>query len=366
MGGTFEPELINTGVLRDTIFQLIINEVGRSSPKAYLLVLLTALLVAGGLLIFRSCLSQKLRRCLTAAVPQDGPEPGLLAEGVDASAGWLSLFIIYWAWSFLHLSAPVQTLIHGVFALAFTLAGVRFFSVGANLLLHRLVSSQAARRGAQAIMPVLRILIWCLGLIYLLDALGFEVGNLIAGMGIVGLAIGLASKAILEDFFSYLVILMDKPFAIGDLVEVGEVVGRVEHIGLKTTRIRTVGGDVKIVPNAELTSQHVGNYDPEAIEEHSFTFGVSYLTPLELLRRVPGMIRDSARDIEGISDVRAHFVEFGDQSLVFLVAFNLVEKNSALLLNAKEKLHFDMFDRFAREGVALAGMTAAREFRGHR
>ncbi|NEP17562.1 MAG: mechanosensitive ion channel, partial [Leptolyngbya sp. SIO4C1] len=103
-----------------------------------------------------------------------------------------------------------------------------------------------------AIIPAVKVVVWAIGLVFLLDNLGFDISAVVAGLGIGGVAVALASQGVLQDLFSYFAILFDRPFEIGDFIIVGDFVGTVEHVGIKTTHMRSLSGEQLILANTDL------------------------------------------------------------------------------------------------------------------
>lgn len=130
---------------------------------------------------------------------------------------------------------------------------------GINNYVERTRSAEEKNR-IRPLVAVLNLVIWVVGILFLLDNLGFEISTIVAGLGISGIAVALAAQAVLGDLFSYFVIFMDRPFEIGDFVIFGDVLGTIEKIGVKTTRLRSLGGEEIIISNADLTSTRVRNY----------------------------------------------------------------------------------------------------------
>jgi small-conductance mechanosensitive channel len=139
-------------------------------------------------------------------------------------------------------------------------------------------------------LPAIRIVVWAIGLVFLLDNLGFQISAVLTSLGIGGVAIGLASQGLFEDVFSYFAILLDSPFEIGDFLMIDDFAGTVEHIGVKTTRIRSLDGEQVIFSNKALTSSRIQNYKRMYRRRIAFQIGVTYDTPLEKLRQIPPMV----------------------------------------------------------------------------
>ncbi|HDQ25912.1 MAG TPA: mechanosensitive ion channel family protein, partial [bacterium] len=133
---------------------------------------------------------------------------------------------------------------------------------------------------------ILKAAIWVVGIIFLFDNLGYKVSTIVAGLGIGGIAVALAAQAILGDLFSYMSILFDRPFETGDFIIVGDSMGTVENIGIKTTRIRSLGGEELIFSNSDLTNSRVRNYKRMFNRRVVFSIGIVYGTPKEKLEKI--------------------------------------------------------------------------------
>ena len=133
-------------------------------------------------------------------------------------------------------------------------------------------------RTMKGLFPAINIFVWIIGLLFLMDNLGFNISGLIAGLGIGGLAVAMAAQAILGDLFSYFSILLDRPFELDDFIIIGDYMGTIEHIGIKTTRIRSLGGEQLIFSNSDLTSSRVRNYKRMQQRRIVFNFGITYGT----------------------------------------------------------------------------------------
>ena len=171
---------------------------------------------------------------------------------------------LYLAVNTLNYNPKVEKIIRQGSVIIATLYGLKVMTSA----LHFIIKAYLKKRGEsdtrqkeiRGITTLLNILIWVLGLVFLLDNLGFNVSAVIAGLGIGGIAIALAAQAVLGDLFSYFVIFFDRPFEIGDFIIVGDKVGAVEYIGIKTTRIRALGGEQLVFSNKDLTNSRIHNY----------------------------------------------------------------------------------------------------------
>lgn len=210
---------------------------------------------------------------------------------------------------------------------------------------------------ANLIKLVARILLWSLGLLFVLGNLGIEVTTLIAGLGIGGVAVAFALQGILSDLFASFSIYFDKPFRIGDFIIVGEDMGVVEKIGIKSTRLRTLQGEELVISNNELVNARVHNFKKMRERRIVSTFGITYDTPHEKVRKVDGIVMDIFAKLEGARLDRVHFHEFGDSALEFEMVFFITSSNYAQYMDIRQDFNFQLMERFAAEGIQFAYPT---------
>jgi small-conductance mechanosensitive channel len=201
------------------------------------------------------------------------------------------------------------------------------------------------------------LLISIVALLALDNIPGVEVSTLIASLGITGIAVALAVQNILADLFASLSIVLDKPFVIGDVITVGDYTGTVEHIGLKTTRVRSITGEELVFSNDDLLDSRIRNYKSLARRLVLFSFGVTCQTPHEKLRRIPAMIREIVETQEHADFGRAHFKEIGESSLDFEVVYHVTDPNYRMHMDIKQAINLAIHERFQDEGIELAYPT---------
>jgi small-conductance mechanosensitive channel len=240
------------------------------------------------------------------------------------------------------------------FVLRIATAAVKYFIFSA---LQQKEDSDARKKQARGLILILNITIWVLGFIFLLDNLGYNIGTLIAGLGIGGIAIALAAQTILGDLFSYFVIFFDKPFEIGDFIALDDKTGTVEHIGLKTTRIRTLSGEELICSNKDLTDSRLHNYGRMQKRRVLFKIGVVYQTSSEKLKQISVMVKDIIESQEGVEFDRGHFMGFGDSSLNFEFVYYVLKPDYAVFMNKQQQVLLDIFEEFENENIDFAYPT---------
>ncbi len=215
----------------------------------------------------------------------------------------------------------------------------------------------ALERSLKGLLNVAKLLIWGLAITFFLDNLGFKISAVIAGLGIGGVAIALAAQAILGDLFSYFSILFDRPFEVGDFIIVGEYLGTIEHIGIKTTRIRSLGGEQLIFSNTDLTNSRLRNYKRMEKRRVVFKIGVTYQTPLAKLEKIPGIIERIIKNARDTAFDRAHFSSYGDFSLIFEVVYYVLSANYNKYMDTQQEINLAIKKEFEKEGIEFAYPT---------
>lgn len=202
-----------------------------------------------------------------------------------------------------------------------------------------------------------RVAMWIVLLLLALDNAGVDITALITGLGVGGVAVALATQNVLGDVFASVSILLDKPFVPGDFIVVGDFMGTVEHIGIKTTRVRSLTGEQIIFSNADLLQSRVRNYKRMADRRVLLRLGVVYQTPCDQLERIPGLLRQIVEAQEGVRFDRAHFASFGDFALTFEVVFYVLSPDYNRYMDIQQRVHMAVFRRFEQEGIAFAYPT---------
>jgi len=204
---------------------------------------------------------------------------------------------------------------------------------------------------------IARVTLWSVLLLMILENLGFNITSLVASLGIGGVAVALASQNILGDIFASVVIAMDKPFVLGDFLIVGDALGTVEYIGLKTTRLRSLGGEQIVFSNAELLKYRIHNYKRMYERRVVFGFGVTYQTPLAQLEAIPSKLKEIVTAQQKTRFDRAHFKEFGDSSLNFEVVYFVQDPDFNLYMDIQQTINLALMRYFERERIDFAYPT---------
>lgn len=217
--------------------------------------------------------------------------------------------------------------------------------------------SESREKQAKGLIVILTVSIWILGFIFLLDNLGYNIGTLIAGLGIGGIAVALAAQNILGDLFSYFVIFFDKPFEIGDFISIDDQSGAVEYIGLKTTRIRALGDDQIVCSNKDLTNSRLHNYGRMQKRRVVFKIRVVYQLSAQQLKEIPALVKDIIESHDKIQFDRGHFIELGKSSLDFEFVYYLLTTDYSVFMNTQQEILLSVFEAFEKEKIEFAYPT---------
>lgn len=234
---------------------------------------------------------------------------------------------------------------------------IMFVGYGFKMYLTRSGQDAALERSLHGILAVVKILVWGGVVIFFLDNLGFKISAVIAGLGIGGVAVALAAQAILKDLFSYFSIIFDQPFKIGDFIIVGDFMGTIEYIGIKTTRIRSLSGEMLVFSNSDLTDSRLRNYRPMEKRRVLFRFGVVYETPADKLKEIPEMIENIIKNVKDTVFDRAHFFSYGDFSLIFEVVYYVAGPDYNKYMDIQQAINLAIKREFEKKNIKFAYPT---------
>jgi small-conductance mechanosensitive channel len=190
-----------------------------------------------------------------------------------------------------------------------------------------------------------------------LDNLGVNVTALVTGLGVGGIAVALAVQNVLGDLFASLSIVLDKPFVLGDFVVVDDLLGSVEHIGLKTTRLRSLWGEQVVFSNSDLLKSRLRNFGRMAERRVSLDIGVTYQTPRAVLQAIPAIIREAIEEQVATRFDRSHFKGFGDSALTFESVYYVLSPDYNRYMDIQQAINLRIYERFESQGIGFAYPT---------
>jgi small-conductance mechanosensitive channel len=266
--------------------------------------------------------------------------------------------VLYISLRTLDLSRGFERAMEIAASVLITLLAVRAVTAAADYVLQSSLkeSDDPERRAKQlkGIRLLINIVIWAIALIFLLDNLGVKISAAVAGLGIGGIAVALAAQAVLGDMFSYFVIFFDKPFEIGDFIVVGDKMGVVEYVGIKTTRIRALSGEQLVFSNTDLTNSRVHNFKKMERRRAVFKLGVVYQTPFDKLKMIPQIVKDIIVKQTDAEFDRGHFASYGDSSLNFEFVYYVTGADYAKYMDIQQAINLSIFEIFEKEKIEFA------------
>lgn len=252
-----------------------------------------------------------------------------------------------------------------IFHLAFTIAVAVQAAIWAREIILGLIEKRASEQGdenetlANALV-LIRLLIsfaiFAIAAIVILDNLGVDVTGLIAGLGVGGIAIGLAAQGIFSDLFAAIAIIFDKPFQKGDVVRFGTNTATVETIGMKSTRLRSITGEMLVISNAKLLESEITNFTRTDYRRTIYQIGIVYQTKPEMARAIPDMLREIVLR-EGGDFVRAGFTGFGDSALNFELLFDVISQEFEEIFMTRHRIGIAIVETFNERGYEFAYPT---------
>jgi small-conductance mechanosensitive channel len=219
-------------------------------------------------------------------------------------------------------------------------------------------AGETSLANARAVIRVLvSVALFAIAVIVILDNLGVNVTALVAGLGIGGIAIGLAAQGIFSDLFAALSILFDKPFRRGDTIRYDDSVGTVERIGLKTTRLRSLNGESLVMSNKNLLDKEIHNFAEGHSRRTTFVFNIIYQTPPEQLQQIPDIAAAVVKARKGCKFVRCAVTALGPSSIDYELIFDSATVDADVLGADRTAIVVELVRTFAEHGIEFAYPT---------
>ncbi len=275
------------------------------------------------------------------------------------------VFMVATALDIVATYAAVPLRIERLFDIFFTVAFALQGAIWARELILGVISRNAGENAAETAVgnaiAVIRVLVsvalFAIATIVILDNLGVNVTALVAGLGIGGIAIGLAAQGIFSDLFAALSILFDKPFKRGDTIQFDQTTGTVERIGLKTTRVRSMNGEQVVMANTKLLEREIHNFAGGRSRRCSLPFGLVYKTPPDDLEKVHSLAKAAVEARKGCKLVRCSILSFGPSSIDFELIFDVGSTDQNKVAGDRTAVALSVLRSFAEHGLQFAYPT---------
>lgn len=334
------------------------NTVGR-----WTLALVTFLVTFTVLPILRGFIASRRRKWVESGRGQLPGAVALVGLLVERTSRWfLSVVALWLASRNLNLAERVERILTVVIVIAF------WIQVGLWSMTAVRFAIQRRRQRSEALDAVLTssidiilfvagLAIWAMVLLLALDNLGVEIKPLLAGLGIGGIAIALAVQTVLGDLLASLSIALDKPFTIGDFLSVDDFQGSVEHIGVKSTRLRSISGEQIVISNTDILKARVRNFGRMRERRAVFQIGVHYETPPESLAAIPAAIREIVEAQPDVRFDRCHFLTYGDTALQFETVYIVKRADFNSYADIQQNINLAILKKLRSMSVQFAAPT---------
>ena len=340
--------------------EILLTKIANNTLQTWLLSLAIAISIALVISMARFIAVKQLKR-LTAQFPS----PYLITlVAMLKRTRWLFILILSLFFGALVLKLPVnvRSIINSVLIVVLIIQAGLWVSVALRVSIEEYRKEQLTKDPASittlnVINFIGKIVIWTVVFLLILDNLGVNITTLIAGLGVGGIAVALALQAVLSDLFASLSIVLDKPFVVGDFLIVGDLLGSVEYVGLKTTRLRSLSGEQLVFANADLLNSRIRNFGRMYERRVAFNVGVTYQTPRDKLIKIPLIIRNAIEQQEDTRFDRSHFKEYGDFSLVYETVYYVKGSDYNKYMDIQQNVNLHIHEQFENEGIEFAYPT---------
>ena len=205
--------------------------------------------------------------------------------------------------------------------------------------------------------PLIRASTWTIGSIFFLQNLGVQMTAIWALLSAGGIGAGLALKDPVQEFFEYITILLDKPFQKGEFIKSGDILGMVERVGVRSSRIRSINGEVIVISNSALTKRIISNYAQMSQRRLVHKLGVVYETSPSLMKMIPKIIEKIIEETNDASFDRCHFTDFGDFSLNFELVYYIHTNDYLAAMEAQQSINLRIIEEFSANKIEFAFPT---------
>ena len=316
---------------------------------------LTSLLVGLGITVLASILLRRVLPRFTRKTPGDFDDFVLRALADSVLPFGIVVTLILTKDDF-GLPAELVRAYDTLLRIIGTIVLVRF----ANRVGIRFLYGVAKRSGAdleqlfKSLEPLLKALIWIVGALVLFQSLGVQLAAIWALLSAGGIGIGLALKYPAQELLAYLMLLLDKPFTVGQFINVGSTWATVERIGVRSTHLRSLRGEVVVMNNSALTNATVLNFADMSNRRMIYALGVTYDTTVDQMKAIPAMVEAIINEIPNTNFNRCHFTEFGDSSLNFELVYYIDTRDYTIALNAQQAINLGIMESLAKEVIEFA------------
>ena len=262
------------------------------------------------------------------------------------------------------LNLPQQNYHRGLIEGCFKLIITFFIIKSINLIILRLIGRWTSKLDDQglssmvrSLTPLLKSTVWSLGFIFYLQNMGVRMAAIWALLSAGGIGAGLALKEPVQEFFEYIIILLDKPFQDGEFINIENVWATIERVGVRSTRLRSLNGECIVVSNSFLTNGIISNYAQMKKRRLVHKIGVTYDTDLIKMKKIPKLIESIINSVDDATFDRCHFTEFANSSLEFEIVYYIPTNNYSKAMEAQQNINLKIMEEFQNESIEFAFPT---------
>lgn len=341
-----------------TFEEFLSHSLWGNSVKDYILAMVVFVL---SVIVFRIIKYEIVKKLRKVADRTKAEVDDLLIKIVD-KIGWYFyvFFAIYVALKFIQVPDAVNVFFAYATPIVVVFIIVRSLQQFVDYGMRKLVKEKPKETETPVVNVLGRILrgaLWALAFVYIISLFGYDVTTVVASFGVIGIVLAFGLQHILSDIFASFSIFFDKPFEVGDFIIVGDNLGVVKKVGIKSTRIQSLWGQEVVIPNKELTSARINNYKEMERRRVQFSFGVVYGTSAEKLEKVLEITKEIVDKIELAELDRVHFKEYGDYSLNFEVVYYVNTPDYNTYMDIQQEINLSLKKRFEKEEISFAYPT---------
>lgn len=321
-----------------------------STSRYFLACILIFLGPLSARILFRLLMEGYLRKLFATSTGENQVE-----KISSTSLRLLQGLIVYAGARLIDFPQVVQSVLGPALQLILIFFLVRILSLLTRYMLHRQSERTGAKVGHMRGLSIIAdVILWPFAIVFFLNNQGYNVTAILTGLGIGGIAVALAAQNILIDMFNYFVIFLDKPFEIGDFIILDDKMGTVEYIGLKTTRVRALGGEQMVLSNSDLTKSRIHNYKRMEQRRISFWIKVPFSTPSNKLSDVPKILKNIIGDMAGLTFDRAHLLTIGEYSYHYEIVYIILSGDYNVYADVQQRINAMIISEFARHDIKFA------------
>ena len=313
------------------------------------------------LIVFKIIKYQVIKKLRDAADKTSADIDDVMIKIVD-KIGWhfYVFFAVYLAINFVQLPPVIITVFSYATPIIVVFIIVRSLQQFVNYGIQKVTKEKDPENGGSIANIVGRIskgLLWSLAFLYIITLFGYDITTIVASFGVAGVVLAFGLQHVLSDIFASFSIFFDKPFNIGDFIIVGDNLGVVKKVGMRSTRIQSLWGQEIVIPNQELTSAQIHNYKKMEKRRIQFKYGLIYDTSSEKLEKALEITKQVISSIELVDFDRVHFKEYGDFSLNFEVVYYVNTSDYNKYMDIQQEINLKLKKQFETEKIEFAYPT---------